>query len=98
MSLETKTSIILSTQRIEEADSICDQVAIMVNGEFKAYGSPSKLKAKYSQQSHILQVELINEDNREEISSEITAKMPFLINVSEINRKSTLRRYSHNSN
>ena len=40
-------SIVLTTHRMDEAESLCDNIAIMINGRFTVYGSPGHLKAKY---------------------------------------------------
>lgn len=40
-------SIILTTHRMNEVESLCNNVAIMVNGKFVCYGSPGHLKSKY---------------------------------------------------
>ena len=42
-------SIIISTQRIEEAEVLCDNIAIMLNGRFVVYGTPEYLIAKYGE-------------------------------------------------
>ena len=42
---EYHTSILLTTHYMEEADSLCNRVAIMHLGEVKALGSPAELKA-----------------------------------------------------
>ena len=41
------SSILLTTHRMDEAESLCDKIAIMINGKFVCYGSPSHLKQKY---------------------------------------------------
>jgi len=43
----TESSLILTTHRMDEAESLCDNIAIMINGLFVAYGSPSHLKSTY---------------------------------------------------
>ena len=40
-------SLILTTHRMEEAESLCDNIAIMINGRFAVYGSPGHLKTNY---------------------------------------------------
>ena len=42
-----KCSLILTTHRMDEAESLCDNIAIMINGRFVVYGSPGHLKSKY---------------------------------------------------
>ena len=36
----------MTTHYLEEADSLCDRIAIIDNGAIKLSGSPSELKAK----------------------------------------------------
>jgi len=39
-----KSSILLTTHRMDEAEALCDTLAIMINGRFVCYGSPGYLK------------------------------------------------------
>ena len=43
----TNSSTLLSTHRMDEAEQLCDNIAIMINGRFVCYGSPSYLKKQY---------------------------------------------------
>jgi len=45
----TNSSLILTTHRMDEAESLCDNIAIMINGLFVAYGSPAHLKSTYGE-------------------------------------------------
>tara|TARA_B110000503_G_C7028498_1_gene362940 strand:+ start:305 stop:433 length:129 start_codon:yes stop_codon:yes gene_type:complete len=36
----TGSSLILTTHRMEEAEALCDNIAIMINGRFVVVGSP----------------------------------------------------------
>jgi ATP-binding cassette subfamily A (ABC1) protein 3 len=40
-------SLILTTHRMDEAESLCDNIAIMINGKFVVMGSPGHLKKEY---------------------------------------------------
>lgn len=42
--LKTKMTIILTTHYLEEAESLCDRIAIMVKGKLKAIGDVNELK------------------------------------------------------
>lgn len=44
-----ESSLILTTHRMDEAESLCDNIAIMINGRFVCYGSPGHLKSSYGQ-------------------------------------------------
>src|ERR1700757_266932 len=41
-------TVLLTTHYMEEADALCDRVAVMTHGELRAVGTPSKLKAALS--------------------------------------------------
>jgi len=49
------TSIVLTTHRMDEAESLCDNIAIMINGRFVCYGSPGQLKSLYGK-GHLITV------------------------------------------
>ena len=36
-------SIVLTTHRMDEAEQLCDQIAIMINGSIVVYGTPTYL-------------------------------------------------------
>ena len=40
--------MVLTSHSMEECEALCSKVAIMVNGEFKCYGSCQHLKNKFS--------------------------------------------------
>ena len=37
-------SVLLTTHRMDEAEQLCDKIAIMINGRFVVFGSPNYLK------------------------------------------------------
>ena len=39
-----QSSIMLTTHRMDEAEGLCDTIAIMINSKFVCYGSPGHLK------------------------------------------------------
>ena len=43
------SAMILTTHRMDEAEALCDNIAIMINGRFVCYGSPGHLKTQYGQ-------------------------------------------------
>ena len=49
-----RSSIMLTTHRMDEAEALCDTIAIMINGSFVCFGSPGHLKQKYGQGYQIL--------------------------------------------
>ena len=40
-------SVLLTTHRMDEAEQLCDKIAIMINGRFVVFGSPNYLKTNY---------------------------------------------------
>ena len=42
-------SVLLTTHRMDEAEQLCDKLAIMINGRFVVLGSPNYLKTQYGQ-------------------------------------------------
>ena len=40
---------ILTTHRMDEAESLCDKIAVMINGKIVCYGSPNYLMQSYGQ-------------------------------------------------
>src|SRR5688500_12516258 len=54
------TTILLSTQYLEEADQLADQIAVVDHGRVVAEGTPSKLKASIG--SGVLHVRLLEAD------------------------------------
>ncbi|KAK9711761.1 hypothetical protein K7432_007587 [Basidiobolus ranarum] len=45
--LKRKSSIVLTTHSMEEADALCDRIGITVNGQLAALGTPQRLKNVY---------------------------------------------------
>jgi ABC-2 type transport system ATP-binding protein len=41
-------TVLLTTHYMEEADALCDRVALMHRGELRAVGTPTKLKSALS--------------------------------------------------
>ena len=70
------SSILLTTHRMDEAESLCDKIAIMINGKFVCYGSPGHLKQKYGQGYEII-VRPITLQNIEFLDRAIQERLPF---------------------
>ena len=43
----SNSALVLTTHRMDEAESLCDQIVIMINGRFVCYGSAGRLKELY---------------------------------------------------
>ena len=74
--------VIIISQRIDDLETICDKIGIIINGQLKAIGSPCQLKKEYGEGGYILKVELQHEDKRDLVHSRITNAMPFCSLVS----------------
>ena len=53
---ELGTTILVTTHYLEEADQLCDRVAIIDGGRIRALGTPGELKARYGTESLQLRV------------------------------------------
>ena len=59
--LMKKSSVLLTTHRMDEAEQLCDKIAIMINGRFVCFGSPSYLRQTYG---HGYSIEVIQAGNK----------------------------------
>ncbi|XP_078257242.1 cholesterol transporter ABCA5 [Rhinoraja longicauda] len=65
---------ILTTHYMEEAEALCDRVAIMVSGQLRCIGSIQHLKSKYGG-GYTLEMKLKDETNESQQKSQIHAKI-----------------------
>ena len=70
------SSILLTTHRMDEAEALCDTIAIMINGRFVCLGSPGHLKQKYGQGYQII-ARLFPNQNAEHVDGLIKTRLPF---------------------
>jgi ABC-2 type transport system ATP-binding protein len=54
------TTVFLTTQYLEEADQLCDRIAVILDGEIVAVGSPAELKREVG--GEVLEVEIEERD------------------------------------
>ena len=45
--IHKKSTVVLTTHSMEEAEALCSKIGIMVDGRFRCFGSPQYLKSKY---------------------------------------------------
>jgi len=57
------TTIFLTTQYLEEADQLCDRLAVILDGEIVEDGSPAELKRRVG--GEVLEVDLAEPDDRD---------------------------------
>ena len=72
--------MILTTHRMDEAESLCDNIVIMINGRFVVYGSPGHLNDKYGL-GYIVKLRFIEE--KQHIEAYVTQYLPFLTKEDE---------------
>lgn len=67
----------LTTHRMDEAEALCDTIAIMINGKIVCLGSPGYLKQKYGQ-GYRLEIKLSPNSNLQvtEIDAMVTRAFP----------------------
>ncbi|XP_068119631.1 ABC-type organic anion transporter ABCA8-like isoform X2 [Hyperolius riggenbachi] len=66
---------ILTTHYMEEAEAVCDRVAIMVSGKLRCIGSIQHLKSKYGK-GYFLEIKLRDGQQVEEIHQEVLQLFP----------------------
>ncbi|XP_053563281.1 ABC-type organic anion transporter ABCA8 [Bombina bombina] len=66
---------ILTTHYMEEAEAVCDRVAIMVSGKLRCIGSIQQLKSKFGK-GYLLEIKVKDSHPLEEIHSEIIRLFP----------------------
>ncbi|KXA92068.1 daunorubicin ABC transporter ATPase [candidate division MSBL1 archaeon SCGC-AAA259E17] len=62
-------TIFLTTQYLEEADQLCDRIAVIQNGEIIATDSPANLKQRVG--GHILEIELADDEEIKDRAADI---------------------------
>ncbi|XP_071968889.1 ABC-type organic anion transporter ABCA8-like isoform X1 [Engystomops pustulosus] len=66
---------ILTTHYMEEAEAVCDRVAIMVSGKLRCIGSIQQLKSKFGK-GYLLEIKVKDSQRVEEIHQEISRIFP----------------------
>ena len=66
------TSMILTTHRMDEAEALCNKIAIMINGQFACYGSPDGLKSEYVNGYKVI---IYHSDSQEDMEETIALKL-----------------------
>jgi ATP-binding cassette subfamily A (ABC1) protein 3 len=73
-----ESSIMLTTHRMDEAEALCDKIAIMINGRFVCIGTPGHLKQKYGD-GYQLTVSVEKNESSAAVERQIISKIPFCI-------------------
>jgi len=77
-------TVFMTTHYLEEADSLCDCVAIIDGGVIKTFGAPSELKGKLG--SNILTLQLINGTETRDVSAVLVAMLRQVQDVTEVSK------------
>jgi ABC-2 type transport system ATP-binding protein len=81
---ESQMTLFLTTHYMEEADSLCDRIAIIDHGHIIAYGSPTELKSRLG--GDIIELGVKGE---EKDLSELIRKLPM---VKQVNKEDSIYR------
>jgi ATP-binding cassette subfamily A (ABC1) protein 3 len=80
------SSVVLTTHRMDEAEALCDKIAIQVNGKFVCYGSPQHLKEKYGQ-GYKVDIKILQEMPTSALDTLIPTVLPFMERVGDKNEE-----------
>lgn len=73
--LRKKSSVIITTHSMEEAEALCTKMGIMVKGRFRCFGTTSHIKAKYGTGYEIeIKTKIQNEESKKQQLREICGK------------------------
>jgi len=78
--------VVLTTHRMDEAEALCDKIAIQVNGKMVCFGSPQHLKQKYGQ-GYKVDVKLPAEIASNALDQHFSQVLPFMQRVGEKNEE-----------
>ena len=80
-----KASVIMTTHSMDEAETLCKRMAIMVNGEFACLGRAGQIKEKYGYGYEIeVRIKPLSEDKFEKILREHKLNKNLKINMTNI--------------
>ena len=71
---ELGTALVLTSHSMEECEALCTNLAIMVYGKFKCFGSAQHIKSKYGE-GYTLLIR-VDVNNAEKVKDEIFARFP----------------------
>ncbi|KAK6624522.1 hypothetical protein RUM44_011381 [Polyplax serrata] len=75
LGLRGSRTILLTTHFMEEADALCDRIAVMDCGKIKCYGSPMFLKTKYGK-GYVLSIVVPDVGHYKDVTETITDYIP----------------------
>ena len=75
------SSVLLTTHRMDEAEQLCDQIAIMINGRIVCYGSPSYLMQTYGGGYEVSLTVDLQKSNKKKVAALMMEKLPGLFKL-----------------
>ena len=82
-----KASVIMTTHSMDEAETLCKRIAIMVNGEFVCLGKAEEIKEKYGYGYEIeVRIKPLSEHKFEKILKEHNYQKNMKVNMSNIEK------------
>lgn len=80
-----KASVIMTTHSMDEAETLCKRMAIMVNGEFVCLGKSGQIKEKYGYGYEVdVRIKPLSENKFEKILNEFNLDKNMKINMDNI--------------
>ena len=77
-----KSSVIMTTHSMDEAETLCKRMGIMVNGEFVCLGKAHEIKEKYGYGYEIdVRIKPINQINQEEILEKYNLEKNLMVSM-----------------
>ena len=81
-----KSSVIMTTHSMDEAETLCKRMAIMVNGEFVCMGKANQIKDKYGYGYEAdVRIKPMNESQKKEIYDKFNIDKNLLVTFENIN-------------
>ena len=81
-----KSSVIMTTHSMDEAETLCKRMAIMVNGEFVCMGKANQIKDKYGYGYEAdVRIKPMNESQKKEIYDKFNIDKNLLVSFENIN-------------
>lgn len=72
----SSSAVLMTTHRMEEAERLCDLIAIMVNGSIVCYGSPTYLMETYGGGYEVICAVDMGKSNENEVRRQLWNKLP----------------------
>ena len=81
-----KSSVIMTTHSMDEAETLCKRISIMVNGEFVCFGKANQIKEKYGYGYEAnVRIKPLSEDQFKDLLGEYNLDKNLLINDNNVN-------------